>query len=121
MKNTTRKQIKKVEEIYGNNIKKKLKESNPKMPRFYCLPKIYKNVIVSSIGAPSYKLAKWLINELEKLAKHKGKSIKNSFEAADLIKKTKIDSDIVMFFFDVTALYPSIPVKEAILRLKNEL
>lgn len=77
--------------------------------------------IVSSINTPSYKIAKWLVNEFRKLPPFDGFSIKNSFAFVNKIKDGAISDSEVMISFDVSALFPNIPVGEALCELKKHL
>lgn len=106
----------------GERTKWKLLVSNPRVPTLYGLPKIHKaddkmRPIVSQIHAPMSKTAKWLVSEFRKLNPPKNLSIKNSFEFANKIQNMRINEDEIMISFDMEALYPSIPMKEAMLYL----
>lgn len=46
-------------------------------------------------------------------------SVKNSFEFVDMIKEITIEVDEMMISFDVEALFPSIPIPEALLALEQ--
>lgn len=75
---TLRQSIKKV---FGYRYGRSLIVSNPIVAKMYGLPKLHKQPlkmrrIVSSINTPSYKIAKWLVNEIKTLPPFKGFSIK---------------------------------------------
>lgn len=97
-----------------------LKVSNPRVPMLHGLPKIHKSgplrmrPIVSNINSPNYKLAKWLIRQLKDFPRLNGCSIKNSIEIVENIKELIIADDEILISFDVEALFPSIPVDEAL-------
>lgn len=126
MNEETRKHITKLSEVFDKKLKWKLPESNPNVPKVYGLPKIHKpgnkmRLIMSNIGAPNYKLAKWLVSEIATLNLEPGKSVKNSFKAAEILSNIELDPGEILVSFDVTSLYPSVPVNEAIQCLENEL
>ena len=61
-----------------------VKPNNPIIPKVYGLPKIHKTgnkmrPIVSNIGAPTHKLAKWLVKRFESFPKLQTLSIKKLF------------------------------------------
>lgn len=102
-----------------------LNVSNPVLPRLYGLPKIHKPIlkmrpIVSNINAPAYKLAKWLVSKFKQLHQPTGKDVKNSLDFVDRIKNVKLKEDEIMVSFDVVSLYPSIPLRMAIIAIKNK-
>lgn len=75
----------KISSIFSPILQWHLKVSNPKLPRLYALPKIHKpgtqmRQIVSNIGSPAEKLAKWLLTEFEKIPQPPFLSIKNSYD-----------------------------------------
>lgn len=64
----------KIRNVSSARVRRSLIVSNPVLPKLYALPKTHKvgkkmRPIVSNIGAPSYKLAKRLVNEVRKLKK----------------------------------------------------
>lgn len=110
--------ISQIENVCGIE-KYKLKISNPMLPKCYGLPKIHKpgekmRPIVSSINSPSYKIAKWLLSELNKFEPPQSLHIKNSFDVVDKLSDIIIKNDEIMVSFDVESLYPSIPIEETI-------
>lgn len=104
----------------------RLKVSNPILPRIKGLPKIHKagnemREIISAEGSPTQKLAKWLVNEFQNMPKpFSSRSVSSTQEFASLLQASgEIQEDEVMVSFDVTALFPSVPVKEAISLLED--
>lgn len=59
----------------------------------------------------------WL-NGFQQSTSPKEKSVKNCFEFAEKIKSVRITRNEEMASYDVTSLYPSVPVEEAIGYLK---
>lgn len=103
-----------------------LKISNPVLPRIKGLPKIHKpgnemREIISAEGSPTHKLAKWLVKEFQNMPKpFSSRSVKNTAEfTRELQASGNIGEDVIMVSFDVTALFPSVPVKEAINLLED--
>jgi hypothetical protein len=114
-------------DLLGDN-KSKLKESNPSVPRIKGLPKIHKpgqemREIVAAETAPTQRLAKWLVKEFTTIiGEDQGHTIKNSKEFTQkVLESGPISEDEEMESFDVKALFPSIPVKEALAILEEEL
>ncbi|XP_055591118.1 uncharacterized protein LOC129743170 [Uranotaenia lowii] len=97
-----------------------LKVSAPIVPRIKGLPKIHKpgnemREIISGVNAPTEKVAKWLLNEFKRMPKpFKTRSVTNTLEFVKRLQASRgIEEDEVMVSFDVSALFPSVPVKEA--------
>lgn len=110
----------------GLRLNWSLNVSNPEVPKLFCLPKIHKSrekmrPIISNVNAPTEKISKWLVSEFNKLKPLDSCSIKNSTELVEKLKDVEIADDEAMVSFDVTALFPSIPLKEAMEELKKEL
>lgn len=96
--------------------------SYPRIPRFYCLPKIHKPgfiPIASNINAPTYNVAKWLCKRFSELESFDTFSIKNSFELVECMKNISLDNDEILVSFDITAYYPSVPVDKALFTLRT--
>ena len=77
-------------------------------PQIYGLPKIHKagtplRPIVSSIGSPTYKLAKELARILAPLMGKTDTFVKNSVEFAEDIRKTPVEEETTMVSFDVVS------------------
>ena len=88
-------------------------------PKFYGLPKIHKDgiplrPIVSSIGNITYNIAKYLTQILSSLVGQSPHFIKNSMDFIKKIKDLEIPPGRKMVSYDVTALFTSIPVDQAI-------
>ena len=91
MKNNVIDVLQKYSNIIGKSTTWKLKNSNPQVPRMYGLPKIHKpgdsmRPIASNINAPTQKIAKWLIEQFNKLDPPLGLSVKNSIDFVNKIK-----------------------------------
>ena len=115
--------IKNIEQIFDIE-KYKIKVSNPRLPKCYGLPKIHKSgdkmrPIISNIDSPSYKIAKWLLNEFNKLDPPNSLHIKNSFEVIDKLSNITINNDEILVSFDVISLYPSVPIAHTLKIIEN--
>ena len=88
-------------------------------PRLYGLPKTHKKdnplrPILSMIGSPQHKLAKYLNALLQPvIAKYSTHNIQDSFEFAKKIRATSC-SDTFMASFDVRSLFTNVPLLETI-------
>lgn len=110
---------KEISSCFGERFKWRLLSSNPQVPRIYFLPKIHKpgnkvRPIVSNLNAPTEKIAKWLVKEINSLSRIDSLSVKNSFEFIERIQNLTINEDEMMISFDVESLFPSIPVPDAL-------
>lgn len=118
------KALKEAKPVLGNVVNS-LKESNPSLPRIKGLPKVHKpgnemREIVSAIGSPTHKIAKYLVQKFQNFPKQfHSKTVKNSKHFTEVIENLKIADDEVLVSFDVKSLFPSIPVKEAISLLED--
>ena len=74
-----------------------------------CLPSF--TPIVSAIGTPTYKLARFLVPIIEPLTTNEY-TIKDSFTSAGEFQS--FDSKLVMASFDVESLFTNIPLQETI-------
>jgi hypothetical protein len=75
--------------------------------------------IVSNIDAPTEKIAKWLVEEFIKFPDPPGLYVKNTTNALEKLKGTMIAEDECMVSFDVTALFPNVPIDVALTLLKK--
>jgi hypothetical protein len=103
--------------LSGKEVRR-LRVPNPVIPSFSCLPKIHKEgnkyrPVVSNIDSPTSKICDYLVEKIRGLKKPFSMSVKNSFELANVLKQEKILDNEMLVSFDVEALYPSVPVKEA--------
>lgn len=102
----------------------KLSIPNPTVPKLYGLPKIHKpgnkmRPIVSNINAPTYKIAKWLVAEFDKLTPPEGFQVKNSWEFVEKVKNIALENDDIMVSFDIISLYPNVPIPTALEVIDN--
>lgn len=120
------KTIKECKPIFENLPR--LKISNPTLPRIRGQPKIHKpgneiREIISAEGSPTHKIAKWLVKEFQTLYTHTQTDTRQVQNTKQFIEKLQnsgnIEEDEIMVSFDVAALFPSVPVKEAIVLLED--
>ena len=107
------------------NTYKKVYPTGASAPKFYRLPKIHKEdvplrPIVSSIGSVTYGVAKELSRILTTLVGNSSHHVNNSLFAEE-IRNIKLERGECLTPFDVTALYTSIPVADAIELIKRRL
>lgn len=93
----------------------KLKVSNPQIPRMYGLAKIHKadrpmRPISSNINAPTEKIAKWLVSEFRSIKSPTGLTVKNGIDFVDKMKNIRITRNEILVSFDVTSLFPNVPI-----------
>lgn len=95
---------------------------NPALPRIKALPKVHKpgnemREIISAVNAPTHRIAKWLVEEFKNMPKpFPSRSIINTQEFTQRLLEScsTIAEDEIMVSFDVKALFPSIPVNNAV-------
>jgi hypothetical protein len=97
---------------------------NPVIPSFSCLPKTHKpgnkiRPVVSNINTPASKISTWLVEKFRTFEKPESRSVKNSLELVHELEGITIEDDEMLVSFDVEALYPSVPVGESSVLLKE--
>lgn len=95
----------------------KFRNPNPSVPKMSGFPKIHKpgnkfRPLVSNPGSPTEKLSKWLINEFNGLTPPKGASVKNAYDLVSEIKNIQLEEEEILVSFDVTSLFPNVPIEE---------
>ena len=100
---------------------KSILEPNPIPPRLYGMPKLHKpgvpmRPVVSFIGAPSYKLAKFVDRWIKAMVDvTSAYSVPNSVSLCESIRDIPTPPpNSVLVSFDVTSLFPKIPTKVTI-------
>ena len=96
------------------------------VPKLYGLPKIHKpgfplRPIVSSIGSITYQASKYLAGVLGRFVGHTQHHIQNSQEFAEKISDLHVAPGQKLVSYDVTALFTSIPVEDAITTIRERL
>jgi hypothetical protein len=92
---------------------------------FYMLPKVHKpnkiatRPIVASIGSLTYNASKYVDFVLQKVIRFFPSILLNSLELNRHIALTTFPKNIVLFSSDVSALYPSIDIKDGINALRH--
>ena len=97
----------------------KIYPTSEEVPKFYGLPKIHKKdaplrPIVSSIGSITYPAAKYLTSILNPLVGKNPHFIKNSEDFVKKIADLEVPPPRKLVSYDVTALFTSIPIEDAI-------
>ena len=103
---------------------KKLYPTGAGVPKFYGLPKIHKKEtplrpIVSSIGAVSYATSKELARILRSLVGRSPYRVHNNQDLLEDLRSLKLGKDECLMFFDVKALFTSVPIEPAIQIIKS--
>ena len=116
----------KEERNIDENTYKKVYPTGASAPKFYGLTKIHKeNVplrpIVSSIGSVTYGVAKELSTILKPLVGNCSHHVNNSKEFAEEIRNIKLERGECLTSFDVTTLYTSIPIADALAVIQRRL
>ncbi|XP_055542577.1 uncharacterized protein LOC129728186 [Wyeomyia smithii] len=117
----------KVARLMGEDkLERKFHVPNPKVASLYCLPKIHKSPLAmrpisSNICTPTEKMAAWVVDEMKNYPVTHGMSVKNSVELVDYLKDVEIRRGEALVSFDVTALFPSVPVTDALNSLRRHL
>ena len=93
-------------------------------PRFYSLPKIHKygtpmRPVVSYKGTPLYEISKHIASILKLYGKLKEQHTHSSKSFSAFICQQKIEPDEIMVSCDVTSLYTTIPIDQALLIIKH--
>ena len=118
MVNDAKNTIDKLNCVFGVN-KFVLRTPNPQVPMMYGLPKVHKpgekmRKIVSFVHSPFVKISKWLVSKIQEFGDFESFAIKNSVDFVEKVKNVTLDDDEIIVSFDVTSLFPSVPVGEAI-------
>jgi hypothetical protein len=92
-----------------------LQDSRP--PRLYGLPKVHKQGVplrpnVSTIGAPTYHLARHLAGLLGSHIASSSHHVRNSTEFVHTLGSLRIGPHDIMVSFDVVSLFTRVPIRE---------
>ena len=103
----------------GPDSYRRLNPSHTHPPYLYGLPKIHKpdvplRPIVSTVGSPTYALAKHLAKIISPLAGKTSSHVRNSAHFAELIKGLSLTDRDIMVSFDVSSLFTNVPIDEAL-------
>ena len=94
--------------------------------KFYGLPKIHKpgtplRPIVSSIGAATYNTTKQLAKILKSLVGMSPHYVKNTRDFVEQLKDVRLKQGECIIFYDVTALFTSVPIQPVLNIIKQKL
>ena len=111
----------------SNKIYRDIYPSDAIPPRLYGTIKAHKpnknypaRTIVSTIGTPAYKVSKHLVKVIQPTLIN-DTTIKNSAEFVKEAKQWNISPREIQVSFDVVAMYPSVPIKKAIVVIMDML
>ena len=97
----------------------KLKPTGSQPPRFYGLIQV--RPIVSYTGTPLYEVSRYIAEILRPYGKQKEQHTNNSKSFSTFIRQQTIEPDEIMVSIDVTSLYTTIPIDQALLQHDNKL
>jgi hypothetical protein len=109
---------------FNIELEGKLKVGNPKVPRINGAPKTHKpgrkmRPITSNTDTPSEIVAKRLVYEFKQFPGLPGLYVGNTQDSIKKLKDIQIEDDECMVSFDVTSLFPNVPIEDAISFLKK--
>lgn len=102
----------------------KLTVYNPQLPLLYGQPKIHKEgnkmrPVIASYTSPFYKFAQWIVDEFNQLPQPPSRSVKNTYEFVDKVKQIQLQPDEILVSYDVTSLYPNVPIPDVLQEINN--
>ncbi|PNF41399.1 hypothetical protein B7P43_G14428 [Cryptotermes secundus] len=102
---------------FPEEICQQLRPQCSRTPRLYGLPKIHKpdvplRPIISTIGSPTYRLAKHLASLLNSFTCDSPHHVRNSAEFVHTIKSLRLNPCDMMVSFDVVSLFTKVPIKD---------
>ena len=114
------------EQPIPKDLKDKIYPTSQEVPKIYGTPKIHKTsfplrTIVSSIGSVSYYAAKIIADILNPLVGNTIHHIKNSGDFVTKIQDLEVPPGQAIVSYDVSALFTSIPVPDAMKVIKDKI
>jgi hypothetical protein len=105
---------------------RRLAPKHTKASHLYELPKVHKEgypmrAIVSGIGSPCHKIARYLLRLISPLAGKSNSHFNNSMDFIEQVKGVKMERNDEMVSFDVVNLFTSVPRTEAMKELRHRL
>ena len=102
----------------------KRKPTGTQPSRFYGLPKIHKDgisvcPIVSCTGTPLYEVSKYIAEIPKPYGKQKEQHTNNSKSFSTFIRQQTIEPNKIIVSFEVTSLYTTIPIDQALLIIED--
>ena len=101
------------------------------IPSFYGLPKVHKELdsrgipplrpIVAHTDSLLSKTARFIDHVLQPLAQFYKDYLKNSTQLISFLGNSTVPNDVILVTMDVSSLYPSIPQKECLEIVRNEM
>ncbi len=111
---------------FSTQLYHKIYATSEAPPKLYGLPKIHKTgyplrPIVSSIGSVTYPIAEHLAEILNPLVGKTEHHVLNSKHFVEMVKDTTLTPEETLVSFDVSALFTSVPVAQAVRVIKTRL
>ena len=102
----------------SEDIRKKIYRTEAVPPRFYGLPKIHKTgtplrPIVSTIGSPTYDVARYLASLLRPHLRQSESYIRDSAHFVKKLNCLQIEPEDQLISFDVVSLFTKVPIIES--------
>ena len=100
-------------------LRKRLTPQQSKCPQIYGLPKVHKagiplRPIVSTIGSPTYQLAKELCRILSPIVGKTNSYIRNSSHFVERISEIELQEVDRLVSFDVKSLFTMVPIDDSL-------
>lgn len=132
----TNKILKKLKSIYkrlkdskriDNDLYNKMIDCNPRISKFFGLPKIHKKDIPfrpinDYRNSVHYKISRTLNNIISPTNQDlEFSNIKNSYKMMETLQDLQIPENCIFVSFDVTSLYTNLPIQDSILAIQERL
>ena len=107
-------------------LRKRLTPQQSKCPQIYGLPKVHKagiplRPIVSTIGSPTYQLAKELCRILSPIVGKTNSYIRNSSHFVERISEIELQEVDRLVSFDVKSLFTMVPIDDSLRIIRDRL
>ena len=114
------------QDLIPKKIHHQIYSTQEEVPKLYGLPKIHKKDtplrhIVSNVGSITHPAAKYLANIISPLVGHTKNHVQHSSDFANMIKNLEVPPGQKMVSYDVTSLFTSIIVAEAMKTVRAKL
>lgn len=116
----------KEDNVMSNQLYRQLYPKREEVPKFYGLPKIHKKdyplrPVMPNVGSISHPVAKYLANTMGPLVGQTPQNVNNSVDFANKISDVFVPPGQTLVSYDVSSLFTSIPVPDALQCAKAKL